>query len=236
MWLGGRDRLAQEVDAAGHQILHRGSGSTIGHVGDIGAHEGIDDDAAEMGGGAGARRAKLHLRVVRLGVGDELLEIRRRQVLAHDQDQRHVRQQTDRREISRRVVERLLVHGLALGMGADSANHEGVAVRRRISDPPGAGHAARAADVLDHDLLPQDLAHARGDDAGKHIGRATGREWNDHRDGAGRVSLRRGQQRGCKERAEADRKSPDTHWWFLPGMARTVARVAGGVKAMLPRH
>src|SRR5947208_1392950 len=40
-------------------------------------------------------------------------------------------------------------------MGADVAEHELVAVGRRLGDAGGAGHAARAAHIFNDDLLPQ---------------------------------------------------------------------------------
>ena len=80
----------------------------------------VEHDAAEMGCRAGAGRAERHLRLVLLGVGDEFLEVVDRQVLARDQRDRHLGDQGDRREVGRRVVERLLVEGLVLRVGADA--------------------------------------------------------------------------------------------------------------------
>ena len=74
-------------------------------------------------------------------------------------------------------------------MGADGAEHHGVAVGRRIGDALGAGHAAGAADVLDHHLLAEDLAHARADHAAEHVGRTAGGERDHHGDRPGRIVL-----------------------------------------------
>ena len=188
--LRGGDDLAQEVDAPALQVLHRRAGAAIGHMRDVGAEHVVQQHAAKMRGRAGAGRAELHLALVLLGVGDELLEAVDRQVLAHRQDDRHLGEQRHRRELLDRIVERLLVERLALGMRADRAEHDLVAVGRRGRDALRAGHAACAADVLDHDLLAQDLAHARRHDTAEHVGRAAGRERNDHRDRTGRVVLR----------------------------------------------
>ena len=116
------------------KILHRRSGAAIGHVGDVDADHVVQQHAAEMGGGARAGRAELHLALVRLGVGDELLEVLHRQVLARDQHDRHLRDQADRGEIGLRVVERPLVEGLGLGVGADGADDEVVAVGGAVGD------------------------------------------------------------------------------------------------------
>ncbi len=104
--LGGGDDLAQEVDAAAGEVLHRRSGAAIGNVVDIGPQDVVEQHAAEMGGRAGAGRAELHLALIGLGVGDELLEVADRQILAHGQDDRNLRHQCDRREIVDRAVER----------------------------------------------------------------------------------------------------------------------------------
>ncbi len=49
--------------------------AAVGHVGDVGVQHVVHKYAAEMGRGARAGRAVLHLGLVGLGVGDELLEV-----------------------------------------------------------------------------------------------------------------------------------------------------------------
>ena len=188
--LGGADDLAQIVDPAALKILHRRARATIGHVGDVDTDEIIEQHAAEMGCGAGACRTVLHLRLVRFGISDEFLKVVHRQILARDEHDRHLGNQRNRRKVRRRVIERLLVHGLALCVRADGAEHERVAVGRGIGDALGPRHAAGAADVLHHDLLAEDLAHALGHDAAEHVRRSAGRERNDHRDRLGGIGLR----------------------------------------------
>ena len=130
------DDLAQEVDASGGKVDHRRAGAFVGNVVDVGLEQVVEQHAAEMRGRAGAGRAELHLVLVLLRVGDELREVLDRQVLAHGQDDRNLRQQRDRREVGHRVVERLLIERLPLGVGADGAEDEGVAVRLGIGDAP----------------------------------------------------------------------------------------------------
>ena len=158
-------------------------------MGDMGAHGGVEHDAGEMGRRAGARRPVAHLVLVLLGVFDEFLEIVDRQVLAHDQHRRDFGNQRDRREIGRRVVERPLVERLVLGVGADRAELDRVAVRRRLGDAQAAGHAAGAADIFDDDLLAEHFAHALPDHAAEHVGRAAGGERDDHGDRTGGIGL-----------------------------------------------
>jgi hypothetical protein len=70
---------------------------------------------------AGASRAELHLGLVRFGVSDEILEIIDWQVFARFQHEGNFGDEDDRREIGRRIVERVLVKRLTLGMGAHCA-------------------------------------------------------------------------------------------------------------------
>ena len=208
--LGGRDDLAQEVDAAGDQILHRRAGALVGNMGDVGAHRGVEHHAAEMRGGARAGRAELHLGLVGLGVGDEFLEVLDRQVLAHQERDRNLGDQRHRREVGHRVVERLLVERLALRLGADGAEQHGVAVGPGVGHAPAAGLAAGAADVLDDHVLAEHFAHARRHDAAEHVGRAAGGEGDDHGQRMGRIVLRRGRT-GEREKAGQRRHECSFH-------------------------
>ena len=71
----GRNLLGHVVDAAADQVLHRGTGAAIGHMGDLGAHRAVEQDGADVAAGAHAGRAVLQRVLVRLHVGDELLEV-----------------------------------------------------------------------------------------------------------------------------------------------------------------
>jgi hypothetical protein len=119
-------------------------------------------------------------------------------------DQRH------RREIGRRVVERVLVERLILRVGAVGAEHELIAVGRGFHDPVGPRHAAGAADILDDHLLPQDFGQPRRQNPAHGVGPAAGRERNHHGHRPARPALRRsvtgdGEQseRGCGENGDA---------------------------------
>ena len=144
-----------------------------------------------MGGRAGARRAERHLSLILLGIFDEVLQRVGGKILARDEDQRHLGDEGRGREIAGGVVGRLLVERLVLGVGADGAEHEGGAVGRRPRDALRAGHAAGAADILDHHLLAEDLAHALGHDAPEHVGGTARREGDDHGHGPRRPVLLR---------------------------------------------
>ncbi len=70
---------------------------------------------------AGARRAELHLGLIFFGISDEFVEVADRQVFARFQHQRNIGNENDRGEIGRRVIKRVLVKGLTLGMRAYGA-------------------------------------------------------------------------------------------------------------------
>ena len=152
-----------------------------------------------MRAGADAGRAELHLAFVCLDIGDELLEIVHRQVLAGNQDAWRFRYQSDRLEIGRGIVEWLLVEALVEGVGAGVADQEGVAVGRRLGHTLAAGHAGRRADVLHDDRLTEKLAHALRLDTGAHVDAAAGRKWDHEGHRSGRPILRGGVRRERKQ-------------------------------------
>jgi len=133
----------------------------------------------------------LHLSLVGFRVSDELLQIVGRQFVARDQQQRLLDHQRDRREVGRGVVERSFIERLILGEGVDAAEHELIAVGRRLGDTRDAGHAAGTADVLDDHLLAQHLRQARAENSRHGVGGAARRERHHHRDRPGRPVLRR---------------------------------------------
>jgi hypothetical protein len=149
--------------------------------------------------------AVLHLVAVGLGVGGELLEVVRRQVLPRQQDLRRVHDQRHRREVGRRVVGRLLVHRLVDRMGADRAEREHVAVGRRIGDAQRPGRAAAARHILDHHLLAERLAEMRLQQAGQNVDRPAGREGHHHSYRPRRPVLRR--RRRGQHQSDCHRRS-----------------------------
>ena len=95
-------------------------------------------------------------------------------------------------------------------MARDGAAREqhGVTVRRRLGDAARAGHAAGAGHVLDHDLLAEDFAQPRGENARERVDRAAGGVRHDHGHRAGRPILRACGE-GCEQ--ERDRRDGSNH-------------------------
>src|SRR4029453_5381262 len=75
-------------------------------------------------------------------------------------------------------------------MGADVAQQELVAVRRRLGDPHNAQYAATAADIVDHDLLAQRRREARTKKPCPRSLRPTSTKWEKKGHGSRRPRLR----------------------------------------------
>ena len=87
-------------------------------------------------------------------------------------------------------------------MRAGAAEAERVAVGRGLRDLARRDRAARAALVLDHDLLAERPAHLLGDDARHHVVAAAGGVGNDQGDRPRRIVLRR--RAGRREQRETE--------------------------------
>ena len=138
-----------------------------------------------------------------LACATELLQVVDRQFLARHQHGGLVGDQHDRREIGGEIVERVLVERLIDGVGA-AAEHERVAVGRRLGDARRAHHAASTADILDDHLLAQHLGEAPADDPAHDIGAATGRERHHHCQRPGGPAL--GGSRGVSAQAGGEQR------------------------------
>ena len=97
------DRLIErQIDVPGGQVAHHvGRARAIRHEGEARAGHLLEIDAADMLARSGAAGAGGQLARVRLDVGDQLLQVLRRQVLLADHDVGIVRQLRDRLEVLR---------------------------------------------------------------------------------------------------------------------------------------
>ena len=127
-------------------------------------------------------------------------------VLADD-DHRIARQQRHRLEIGDEVVAELVDRAVG-DVGAEMAEADGVAVRRRTHRAADADRAARPCDVLDqHRLAERDL-HALGEDPRHRIRRTAGGERHDDGDGTRGKVLG---ERGAEVRALQGRPELSSH-------------------------
>jgi len=201
-WQPSRDHLAHEVDPARDQILQRRPGAAVGNMGDIRAHAIVEQQAGDMRGGSGPCRTVLQLVLIGFHIGDKLGQRVGGKVIAHDEHFGVFHHDADGREVALGIVQRLLVERLVVGMGAAIAEHEQIAIGRGLGHAVRAGHAARAAHVFHHDLLPEAFTHAWGNEACRDIDRTAGGERYDHGHRTGRPLLRGGRRRerhhGCE--------------------------------------
>ena len=126
--------------------------------------------------GADAGRAVGDAAALRLGPGDEALEILDGHVLRRDHgDVGHFPGEGDEQEVALRVVAHVAIGELVDGSVGDRRGAERVAVGRRFRDRVHADVAGSAGAVLHHEGLAEALRKLLGHQAGEHVGRAAGR-------------------------------------------------------------
>ena len=153
-------------------------------------------------------------------VAGKFREVADRKILANNQHQRLLGQQCDRREVGDRVEERLLVEGLVVDEVSAAAEKDLIAVGRCVRDAARAGHAARARNVLDHDLAADDFAHLLREQASNHVGRPAGCIRHDHGDRPRRPILSARGAAGDEGGCQNDLHPTEFHWNF-PCIERT---------------
>ena len=139
-----------------------------------------------------AGMGRVELVRVGLGVADELLEVGGRQAVAGHKNDRLRVDQANRLEILQRLVGEVRHQGDRRGVRSNVAEAQRVAVRCGARDAGGAGRAAGAADILDHELLSESLRENVRHDAPGDIGGAAGGERHDQGAGTRRIALRLG--------------------------------------------
>ncbi len=194
--------LAQEIDVAADQVVHRRPGAAIGHERRLEAELRGEQQARHVRGGADAAMRLLHLVAVLLQIGHELRHRLGGKIIARGDHRRGVRGEADRLEVLRGIVFEIRREHRRGHVRSHAAGEQGVAVRRCGGDARAAERAAGAADILDHQLVAERPAHMVGDDARHHVARPAGRERHHHGDGARRIALcrsryRRGRQEAC---------------------------------------
>jgi hypothetical protein len=169
--------------------------STCGH--------GLEQLAGEVVRGAVARRAVVQLARVRLGEGDQVLQVLElvRMLRVDHHHVRHVGEHRHRHEVLLERVGQLGIQALGDGV-VHRAEEEGVSVARPLGGVGGAHRAACAGEVLDDELLPHVLAQHDRQRPAEGVDAAAGGERVDQRHRLGRPALRvhaRGQRREQRE-------------------------------------
>jgi len=145
-----------------------------------------------------------------LGELDEVGHRFHRQVRIDQHQERRIRRQHDRREILRRIVGQALVERDVDRECRAGAEHDRVAVGRRLGDRVRPDHRAGAGPVLDHDRLAETLRQPRRQRARQHIEPAAGGVGNHQRDrpagivlGSGVDGRQRRDYEACERRPRA---------------------------------
>ncbi|MNT35559.1 hypothetical protein D3C72_1715910 [compost metagenome] len=145
--------------------------------------------------GAGAEGGKRQLARVLLGIGHHVLRAVEGLLGAGQQHQGADAHHADTREAVR-IVRQVLVQIAVRDECGVGGHQDGVAVRL-LARHIGRANGRAGARLVFHDHgLAQGLGHAFSQDAGQHIGGATGREGRDDLDGSGRIGLGLRAQRG----------------------------------------
>ena len=149
-----------------------------------------------------------------------------REIVADHEIERRSGDQADGLEFARIVLD-AAVDRRRGGMAAEAADGERIAVGLGVGAARAADGAAGAADVLDDHPLTERAAHVVGGDARQHVGRAAGREHDDHGDRLRREGLLG--ERGRRRQQQAHQSEYDA-LHFIPRLARPIdceARLAG---------
>ncbi len=170
--------------------------------------------------------AVLQLGLIGFGVGHEVGERIRREILARDEHPRRIGKQRDVFEVGHRVVERLFVERLVDGENGAAREQDRVTVGRCLGGAARPGHAARAGDVFDHDLLAEDFAQSRRENPPQRIDRPARRVGHDHGDRPVRPVLRA--RRSELRQHKRDRANRLQHV-FLPRVRNTSSAVIAGL-------
>jgi hypothetical protein len=167
----------------------------------LGAGELLEQLARQMLAGAHTRRAEGHRSGIGLEMLDQLRHRRRLEPLrVQDQDVGHDADLDDGGQVLDRAVRHL---GTRKDRGDREGGSAGKAQRGAVGWCPGkladAEHAARPADILDHDRLAPGLVQVLAHHPGEDVGRSSGRERHDQLHGAGRIAGLLGAERGSEE-------------------------------------
>ena len=132
--------------------------------------------AAEMQDRSDAGGAVAEFPRVRLDQRDQALHVLHRQRGIDREQRRRHPDLRDRREVADRIVRHLGIEARIDRVGRHRRDEERVAVRRGLRDHVGAEIAARAAPVLDHELLAEEFTELVRHDPADDVGRTASRE------------------------------------------------------------
>ena len=203
--------------AADHAVAHL-AGRLVRHVHEIGAAHRFEQLRRHVIGRAGAGRSVVELPRLRLGIGDEFLEILRRHRRMDHHHQVGIVDPRHRHEVAHQLERLVGDERLVRGVGVRHREQR-VTVGRGLGDRVAADDRARARPVLDHERLLERLRQVLGQNAGIDVGGAAGAERHHDLDRARRIVLRRRyggprQRQGKRESRYGGRNGAQRHGHF----------------------
>jgi hypothetical protein len=151
------------------QVVERRRRAAIGHLGGAEAHACRQVLHDQVGVGADPGGSVRERRVGGAGAGDELGRGGDARVRGCEQRHRAVHELHHWQQVGHRIGGEAAAERLCEGGLPGGGEQQGVPIRRRAGHGLGAHGAARAAAVLDHDLLADDLPQRLGEQSPRHI-------------------------------------------------------------------
>ncbi|MCY1550638.1 hypothetical protein D9M68_869060 [compost metagenome] len=159
-----------------------------------------------MLGAAQAGRSIAQAFGVRLGVGDQFLGRLEGGVRAHDQHDRRIDGDRQRREVLERVVVQFFVDGGIDGHDAVGREAERIAVGRLAAQEVGGDRSARSGPVLDDHRLLEFLAQVLAHHARERVRAGAGDVRHDQFDRFGGIGVGRGRLGGGCQANRSEQK------------------------------
>ena len=193
---------------AGNQIDHARRDALVRHVDQLDRRHRIQQLTGKVADSTRPGTRIEHLARFGLCQRDEVFHIFHRQRRMHNDRGRNIDHQPQRREILDRV-ERQFFDQRRVNDKTRGNNRRSATIRRALSGDIGTDGAARARPVIEHHLLPEQLAHTPGEQPEDDVAVATRRRRIDDADDLARKRLRRGNARKTnRTRHQYQRSSP----------------------------
>jgi len=171
----GAQAIEHHVHIARDQVLQGRAGAAVRNVGDEGLGLQLEQFTRQVMRGSATGRTKIEAARALANSVHEGLEIAGQVLGVHHQDLGHGGHEGQRNEVFFEVVVQLGVHGRGNGM-VYCAHEIVVAIGRRLGRDTRPQVAARAAPVVNHELLARDSGELGRERAGKRVGSTAGRE------------------------------------------------------------
>ena len=193
----GRHAAERHVYLSADQIDDRRAAAFIRNMHDVHARQPLQKFRAKMVWRAHTARPRAQVTRFCLRERNQFAHVFRRQLRIGHQQLRHDHDHAHRREIPDRVVGQFVRQQRIDHHARRRAEHNRIAVRRRLRGDHGAQHAAGAAAVIDHHLVSERCAQFLRQRAADEVGVAAWRIGDDHADRFDRIGL--GRNAGCAQ-------------------------------------